>query len=77
MGTISITDCQGLPNNMFLSIHNKQNNLGSNTTRWRGQTMPRVAKLLSIFTKISKPYTTEYFSKLNFTHHQVYRATTL
>ena len=24
-----------------------------------------------------KPYTTEYFSKLNVTHHQVYRATTL
>ena len=55
MGIISITNCRGLPSNIFLSIQNTHNDQGSNTTRWRGWTMPSVAKLLSIFTKKIKP----------------------
>ena len=41
--------------------------------------MPPIAKLLSIFPKKKKkqakrkPYTIEYFYKLNIPHHQVYR----
>ena len=40
--------------------------------------MPPIAKLFSIFTKRNqakeKPYTIEYFRKLNITCHQIYHA---
>ena len=46
MGMISITNCQGLPSNMFSSTQNTQNDQGSNTARWRGETMPNCYQFL-------------------------------
>ena len=47
MGMISITNCQGLPSNRFLSIQNTQNDLGSDTVWWM--------QFLSNFTKKINP----------------------
>ena len=91
MGITSKTNCQGLPSNMFLSIQNAQQYVfeytkcakqsGFQYCKMEGINNATHCQIVINFYQKNqakgKPYTIEHFSKLNITHHQVNRATTL
>ena len=75
VGIIPMKNCQRLPSNLFLSIQKTRIDLGSEMERINNASHRQI--VINFYKKNQakgKPYTIEYFRKLNITRHQVYHA---